>query len=222
MYKKNIFNLQQLYNNEIPKEVNFILLDDKAASYDLLNRSRTITQISNTIRSCNPETGFVMALKGEWGSGKTTIIKNVETTIKKDKITLSEDIIFIDDFEPWIYDDKKSLIMGFFDKIMNEINCGFSINEINVFTKKYLNTFSLNTNYFNVSMLDGDVDIEKIKTIINDYMECNNKKIVLILDNLERCSSKNIIFLLKNIHNIFDFKRIIYILSYDEKILKKI
>lgn len=221
LYKKNIFNLQQLYNNEIPKEVNFILLDDKAASYDLLNRSRTITQISNTIRSCNPEAGFVMALKGEWGSGKTTIIKNVETKIKKDKITLSEDIIFIDDFEPWIYDDKKSLIMGFFDKIMNEINCGFSINEINVFTKKYLNTFSLNTNYFNVNMLDGDVDIEKIKTIINDYMECNNKKIVLILDNLERCSSKNIIFLLKNIHNIFDFKRIIYILSYDEKILKK-
>lgn len=52
-------------------------------------------------------------------------------------------------------------------------------------------------------------------------MESNNKKIVLVLDNLERCSSENILFILKTIHNLFDFKRIIYILSYDESVMKK-
>lgn len=211
----NVFDLKQLYDNTIPNDVEFILIGDEAVSYDLLERNKVINQIKNTIINCNNDSKFVMSLKGNWGSGKTTILNNVKNKLKK------ENLVFIDDFEPWIYNDNKSLLVAFFDFIMKNTNCGFRINEINKFTKIYLKTITTNIGYSADDLLENTTNINRIKEIINNYLESNNKKIVLVLDNLERCSSENILFILKTIHNLFDFKRVIYILSYDECAMKK-
>lgn len=211
----NVFDLKQLYDNTIPNDAEFILIGDDAVSYDLLERNKVINQITNTIINCNNNSKFVISLKGNWGSGKTTILNNVKNKLKK------ENLVFIDDFEPWVYNDNKSLLVAFFDTIMKNTNCGFRINEINKFTKIYLKTITTNIGYSADDLLENTTNINRIKEIINNYLESNNKKIVLVLDNLERCSSENILFILKTIHNLFDFKRIIYILSYDESAMKK-
>lgn len=211
----NIFDLKQLYDNTIPKEAEFILIGDEAVNYDLLERNKVISQITNTIINCNNDSKFVMSLKGEWGSGKTTILNNVKTNLK------NENLIFIDNFEPWIYGDNKSLLVAFFDIIMKNINCGFRINEVNKFTKTYLKTITTNIGFSTDNLFENATNVNRIKEIINNYLESNNKKIVLVLDNLERCSSDNILFILKIIHNLFDFKRIIYVLSFDELAMKK-
>lgn len=211
----NIFSLKQLYDNDVPKEIQFVLIEDNAADYDLLERDMIINQMTNTIVNCNTDEKFVMSLKGDWGSGKTTILNNVKNRLKK------ENIIFIDDFEPWVYENEQVLLSAFFDTIMKNINCGFRINEINKFTKVYLKTIANNTGYSLNDIFENNMNINRVKKIINNYLEANDKKIVLVLDNLERCSSEHILFILKTIHNLFDFKRIIYILSYDEKAMKK-
>ena len=211
----NVFDLKQLYDNTIPEETEFILIGDEAVNYDLLERNKVINQITSTIINCNNDSKFVMSLKGDWGSGKTTILNNVKDKLKK------ENLVFIDDFEPWVYGDNKSLLVAFFDTIMKNTNCGFRINEINKFTKTYLKTITTNIGYSIDYLFENTTNIDRIKEIINNYLESNNKKIVLVLDNLERCSSEQILFILKTIHNLFDFKRIIYILSYDESAMKK-
>lgn len=212
---KNIFDLKQLYDNDIPEETQFILIGDNAVDYDLLERDKIINQMTSTIINCNTEEKFVMSLKGNWGSGKTTILNNVKNRLKK------ENLIFIDDFEPWVYENEQVLLIAFFDTIMKNINCGFRINEINKFTKVYLKTIAANTGYSLNDLFENNMDIKRIKKIVNNYLEANDKKIVLVLDNLERCSSEHILFILKTIHNLYDFKRIIYILSYDEIAMKK-
>lgn len=211
----NVFDLKQLYDDTIPEDVEFILIGDEAVSYDLLERNKVINQITNTIINCNNNSKFVMSLKGNWGSGKTTILNNVKNKLK------NKNLVFIDDFEPWVYNDNKSLLVAFFDTIMKNTNCGFRINEINKFTKTYLKTITTNIGYSADDLFENTTNINRIKEIINNYLESNNKKIVLVLDNLERCSGENILFILKTIHNLFDFKRIIYILSYDEYVMKK-
>lgn len=213
--KNNVFDLKKLYNNEIPNDIEFIFINDDEVDYDLLEREKIINQMTSAILNCHTDTKFVMSLKGDWGSGKTTILKNV-----KNKLTNS-DVIYIDDFEPWIYNDKKSLLVAFFDAIMKKVKCGFRINELETFTNTYLKTITSNVGYNMDSFLGNNIDVNKIKCIINNYLEANDQRIVLIIDNLERCSSEQIIFILKNIHNLFNFNRIIYILSYDEKAMKK-
>lgn len=213
--KRNVFDLKELYDDVIPDDIEYILISDESVNYDLLQRDKIINQMTSTIANCNTDSKFVISLKGNWGSGKTTILNNIKNKLKE------ENLIFIDDFEPWVYGDKKSLLVAFFDKIMNNINCGFRINDINIFTKTYLKTISTNIGYSVGELLEEDINIDRIKKIINNYLESNDKRIVLVLDNLERCSSENILFILRTIHNLFDFNRIIYVLSYDETAMKK-
>lgn len=212
---RNVFDLKELYDDVIPDDIEYILISDESVNYDLLQRDKIINQMTSTIANCNTDSKFVISLKGNWGSGKTTILNNVKNKLKE------ENLIFIDDFEPWVYGDTKSLLVAFFDKIMNNINCGFRINDINIFTKTYLKTISTNIGYSVGELLEEDINIDRIKKIINNYLESNDKRIILVLDNLERCSSENILFILRTIHNLFDFNRIIYVLSYDETAMKK-
>lgn len=212
----NTFNLKQLYDGDIPNNIEYIYLKDEEVNYDLLDRSQIINHIYSTISNCHTDGSFVMALKGEWGSGKTTVLNNV-----KQKISSNDNIIYIDEFDPWIYEDEKQLMITLFDSIMKEIKLDFSIMEIEKFKKSYLSVLSFNTNYNIDFIINNKLDLSTIKNIINDYLVMNDKQIVLVLDNLERCSTNNILFLLKTIHNLFDFKNFIYILSYDEKIMKK-
>lgn len=212
---RNVFDLKELYDDVIPDDIEYILISDESVNYDLLQRDKIINQMTSTIANCNTDSKFVISLKGNWGSGKTTILNNVKNKLKE------ANLIFIDDFEPWVYGDTKSLLVAFFDKIMNNINCGFRINDINIFTKTYLKTISTNIGYSVGELLEKDINIDRIKKIINNYLESNDKRIVLVLDNLERCSSENILFILRTIHNLFDFNRIIYVLSYDETAMKK-
>ena len=211
----NVFDLKQLYENEIPEKIQFIFLGDEAVNYDLLERNKIINQMTNTIINCNNDSKFVMSLKGGWGSGKTTILNNIKKNLK------NKNLIFIDDFEPWVYSDNKSLLVAFFDTIMKNVNCGFRINEINKFTKIYLKTITNNIGCSLDELFENTTNIDRIKEIINNYLELNSKKIVLVLDNLERCSSEQILFILKTIHNLFNFRKIIYILSYDEAVMKR-
>lgn len=64
--------------------------------------------------------------------------------------------------------------------------------------------------------------LEKIKMIINDYLNRNDKRVIFIIDNFERTNENNILIILKTIATILNMERFIYILSYDEDEMKYI
>jgi len=213
----NIFDLKDLYEGKITNNGFPIYLEEKEVDYDLLNRERIINQLKSAIEHCYVDDKFVISLKGDWGSGKTTIIKNVQNKLKN-----NEELIIIDDFNPWAFEDNVSLFRGMFDSIINKIGYGFSISEINRFLKTYLSIISKNTKFKidNFNYDNSSSELTKIKAIINSYLVANNKRIVFIIDNIERANSENILFIINLISNLFDFKRIIYILSYDERVMQ--
>lgn len=76
--KNNVVDLEFIVNNKIElNDKKLLLLEEKEVDYDLLNRKSIINQLYNTIINCEPATNFTIGLNGKWGSGKTTIIKNV-------------------------------------------------------------------------------------------------------------------------------------------------
>lgn len=74
----NVVDLKFIVNNKIElNEKKLVLLEEKEVDYDLINRKSVINQLYNTIINCEPATNFTIGLNGKWGSGKTTVIKNV-------------------------------------------------------------------------------------------------------------------------------------------------
>lgn len=216
----NVYDLKDLYENKIIIDDKLILINENDVNYDLLNRNNVISGLNNIITNCYPNEKFVIALEGSWGSGKTTILNNLKKYINKDEI------ILIDDFDPWSYEDEKSLFRGMFDAILKNIDVNFSIKNINKFLNTYMDTIFYNSKYempysFFKNYYTNYNETNQLRVIINDYLKNNNKRILFIIDNIERAEKENIIFLFKLINNILNFENTIYLLSFDDEKMKK-
>lgn len=219
-YQSNLVDLKDIYTGEITiNEGKTIFLDEKDVDYDLLERQNVINLLYKTITESNPDKGFVISLEGKWGSGKTTIIN----IVKKNIVEFNEDIVIIDEFDPWSYSNQQSLFFNMFDIIIQKSGLKYSALSTkqmaenisgNIFGKK---TSGILKNFFN------QVDSSNIlKNKINDYLKLCGKKVVFFIDNLDRAENENIILLFKLVSNVFDFERVTYVLSFDDGRVKNI
>ena len=211
----NVYDIRQLYKNEIDNSNNnLIFLEEKDVDYDLLNRNKIMEDLFNSINYCKNKERFIISLTGKWGSGKTTILNIVKKQLD------SESFIIIDNFETWKYNNEKSLLYGMFDAIINKIGINFSTLEVKKFVNACTAIVSAKTDVnLGVFSLDYKI-IDKIKLMISEYLEKNDKRVVFIVDNLERTNENNILVILKTISTILNIDRFIYVLSYDEKEMK--
>ncbi len=219
----NVYDLKELYDGKIENKNNgLILIKEKEVDYDLLERGNIINKLYEVVTKCYNGEKFVLSLQGEWGSGKTTVINNFKKLIKDDL-----NIIIIDDFDPWSYEDEQAMFKGMFDSIMKKIGINFSIRDISNFLNFYIDAIFNNSKYENKYKIAKkyylDIDkSNKLKLIINTYLKNNNKKILFIIDNIERADKDNINLLFKLVNNIFNFDNVIYLLSFDDNRMKEI
>lgn len=220
-YNSNIIDLKDAYENKFPNGENSLyFIDESPVEYDLLERNEIISNLYNNIKECRTEHQYVIGLTGAWGSGKTTILNNVKKIIKDSK---DKELIVIDSFDPWVYEDKTALFRAMFDTILSEIGLKFSIVETNKFID-YLTNIIFGTTKLDKLKIDRNEsqEIQRIKDIINNYLIENNKRIVFIVDNIERANKENILLILKSVFSIFNFDRMIYIISFDKERMKTI
>ena len=218
----NVFDLKDFIESDDIINANDypILFAEKDVDYDLFNRDIIINQLYASIQACKgADFSFVIGLEGPWGSGKTTVVNNVIGKISENS---SNDFILINDFDPWTYNNQESLLISLFDKVLKSTGINYNSASlksiVNTLFETIKNSNPLGSFLGNIFLKnDSDEGIEKLKDQICDYLEQNDKTIIIFIDNLDRASSKNIVFLLKVINNIFDLKRVIYVLSYDKE-----
>ncbi len=219
-YKSNVVDLKSIYDNTINRINDTILVEEKDVDYDLLERNRIINQVFNVICECNPSEHFVISLEGKWGCGKTTIIKNVENKITN----YDENIVIIDEFDPWTYSSKESMLYAMFDILLKKT--GYKYSEMTV--KQIINSVgeSIIGNYKKIGLVKSTFksnnELQKIKNQINEYLTLSQKRVVFFIDNIDRTDSENIILLFKLVGNVFDFKRVTYVLAFDNDRVKKV
>ncbi len=219
-YKRfDLFDL--LDKSDLATESKYTLIADSPSNQDLLNREFIISNLYDSIVSSSTEEKFVISLEGGWGSGKTTIINIVKGLILNN---YSDNIIIIDDFDPWIFNDKSTMLLDMFDRILSKTSIRSSYFSVNMFlgvikdvifstkigqSSKFLGSFSnLRTS-----------NIDRVRRDIDDYLSISGKKVVFFLDNIDRAEKENIKLLFKLIHSDLGFNKIIYVLAFDEKIV---
>ncbi|MBE6143554.1 MAG: hypothetical protein E7177_06190 [Erysipelotrichaceae bacterium] len=210
--KKNVYTLYEFLTlNDISKD---FTLCDTPTEKDLFGRYSIIDEISYYINDLKIDKPYTLSVTGQWGEGKTTLLKMIKNIVNKN-------VIWIDEFDPWLYKDEKSMFYGLLSIITKNLNIdsGATITLINKFISNYISDlkYKIPLNMLNFSLSD-----ESVIEIINKKLKNENKKIVLIMDNIDRANDQNIILIYKLISSILKINNIIYVLSYDQNIIDKV
>ena len=219
----NLLDLKEVCENtfkSVPGKP--VLVEEKDVDYDLLKRDGIINQLYRSIIHSQPDKSYVISLEGAWGSGKTTIINNTKRLLEQ-KTGDGYDYIVIDDFDPWVYGSQEALLLAMYDTLLRHVGIKYSPYRGNQMLKQLSSAVTeeyIAGNILHSLISGGNVpnnSVLRIKKQISSFLESTNKTVVFFIDNLDRASADNIVFLLKIVSTIFDFPRMIYILSFDRE-----
>lgn len=201
-----------------------LVFSEEASEYDLLGREGLVNAIYSSIKACNRKHVYVIGLIGAWGSGKTTILNILKKRIQE----TSNDVIWIDDFDPWMFGSQEALLHGMFDTILNKTGIRYSTYSRKQTYKRLKETV---TNFTELSGIasafldDYQSDYETVKKMkkkIGLYLNQMDRPIVFVIDNMDRIEADNILFLFKLIGSVFDLPNIIYVLAYDKERIEEV
>jgi predicted KAP-like P-loop ATPase len=85
---------------------------------DFLGRARFSRHLGKSLLNWKEKESLIIAIYGEWGSGKSSVInlakESIEKSDEKDKPTIIE-------FNPWLFSERDNLIEQFFNEIAKEL-----------------------------------------------------------------------------------------------------
>lgn len=180
----------------------------------------------------------IMALFGEWGSGKSSVLKYIDKQLKKETFSTLY-------FNSWEYEKDQSLALPLFDALYSEsekqnvkivglrekafrvlgaVAKGFTINlPFGTFNPKDMIEHAENTekdSYYK--------EVQSFKESFKDLEDAilgedTKKRLVVFLDDLDRCEPENILNLLSAIKLFFTFGsgRILFICGVDKEAVNK-
>ena len=80
------------------------------ASEDLLQRSKFVERIVREIDMIDASRGYVLAVMGQWGSGKTSVLNLVKECLQNKEM-------LVVDYNPWLLSGTEALVAGLFGEI---------------------------------------------------------------------------------------------------------
>jgi len=213
-----------------------------AKEFDFEAYAKTLTDI---ILHKENETPITIGIHGEWGSGKTTLMKTIKKKLEnssEDKNTRKCKCMW---FNAWKYADEESILTALINRILEQIvtdEKGFDpVEKIKELKEKYKDIKSFN---FSILGSGGGIELknkehpyyDEFQKTLNDILEeyiigesnedgvIDDKEgvLVIFIDDLDRCPPKNVLKVIETIKLFMDQKGCIFVLGTDMKIVSNI
>ena len=223
-----------------PLKSQAILIDDveKTPTHDFDSLSRTI---SNIIKNSTPH--FTVGIYGEWGTGKTTLMKSIEKNLVEGSEENEQSFLPIW-FNAWKYEREENLASvslmktvsyamenhEVFDPLSKIIFKGLTIVGKDVMQQIAMQAVSekkeitdeeidqkmrqLNSMYRDSVYYDG---LEKIKAQMESIREQGDHRVVIFIDDLDRCSPVKALEVLESIKLFLDIEGFIFVIGLSHK-----
>ena len=224
-----------------PLQPQAILIDD-VESYPTHAFDSLSVTISNIIRNSTPH--FTIGIYGEWGTGKTTLMKSIEKDLVSENSQRPEQTFLPIWFNAWKYEREENLAsvslmktVGYamanhdkFDQLSKTIFKGLTIVGKDVMQQIAMQAVSkkreladeeidekmdyLNTLYRDSVYYEG---LDKIKEQMNSIRENGDHRVVIFIDDLDRCSPIKALEVLESIKLFLDIEGFVFVIGLSHK-----
>lgn len=212
---------------------------------DLLDRHQTINHICDIVdESIKSKKYTTLALNGQWGSGKTFILQKVKEQIQNKYLIFEYDCWKNDFYDEPLYgivysiatslneverdnpdfaqDKYYRAMRKIFFSIANVVSKGllnFDLKEIKEDASEIIKTAKEEKIEMTVDGFCTDLHdvLDKINTLLTNYLSYEGKKIVFLVDELDRCLPDYAIKVLNRLHHICNGTSIVLVLSINKQ-----
>ena len=209
---------------------NFKKLGDNPELENLqFNFSTYGEQLARYITSKDLPTPLTIGLNGEWGSGKTTLIKTIQQNIDKTRNSADcPDTIYLD-FNAWAA-EKTDILTSLFQKISGFLDTEQSSrSRIKKFDNPWITLcadIALRKLMVGMTYKDAKKHFKKPSPSVEDISKqiedlLGGKRLVIFIDDLDRCNASNILELLETIKNVLGAKNLIFCIAVDMKQIER-
>ena len=212
----------------------------KDPSQDLLGRSHFARGLAQGILEMDAEHGFVVALHGPWGSGKSTTLNFVLHYINE--LSDDDDRPIVVQFNPWWFAGQEQLLIQFF----GQMQAAFSRKDAPEQLRRIgsaIESFSLALAplaYIPVtSSLAGPLkkivgslgehirktgernrtDVMQLRRTIDRLLAGQPRKVLVVIDDIDRLSAEEVRLMFQLIKAVADFPKTIYLLAFSRDVV---
>lgn len=194
---------------------------------DRLAYSPFAERLAESLLAMAPADGFVVALYGSWGSGKTTAVNFIVHYLENGP---EDERPIIIHFNPWWFSGRENLIRAFFDQLQaaltGRLKSGWRR------TRRHLAQFAglvseapipyaSTGKIFKRVIEPRQPDIYELKRSIAATLEKLDKHIVIVIDDIDRLTPEEIRQLFRVIKAVADFPNVLYLLAFDREMVVK-
>jgi len=189
---------------------------------DLFGYSKISGHVVNIILNLSQVEGFVIAVNGKWGTGKTSFI-NLITNELKARRNDQEPIIL--EFNPWWFGGSDKLTLIFFDQLLRKISKYKALKSVAKMVFEFATLIGeseipyAKTTGKAFSRLQREKDIFAKKEQISNMLRKRGERILVVIDDIDRLYRDEIRQLFCIIKAIADFPQIVYLLAFDRTIV---
>lgn len=206
-------------------ENTFSLSSDKPVTNpdnDVLGYAGFSKNIAESLIQGEFNDGIVLSIYGEWGAGKSTVLKFIEHYIE-----LSSSEIEIIHFNPWWYSGEEALLKSFFAQL-NSVFSSWKSEGKNLAEKISIITEVLaKTPIVEAKAADAllkkllGTNLNSLKSEIEVLLRKEKKKIVVVIDDIDRLTGDEVKQLFKLIKAVANFPYVAYVLAFDRNVVAK-
>ena len=191
---------------------------------DLLGRTRFVERMAHDVLHAPAARGFIVSVMGEWGTGKTSVLRLVEETIGDRAVSLW--------FNPWLFSSTEELISRFFSEMAAQLE-GYQDEEISNLAGrvasygKALAPFAqilvpgLGTvMHAGAEAMRGAAEGKRVSTrerynALADALAEFSKRVVVYVDDIDRLRDDEIREVMRLVKLVGDLPSVVYVLAYD-------
>jgi predicted KAP-like P-loop ATPase len=206
---------------------------------DKLNRNKFAEHLADVLFEHKDSKCVIVAINGEWGCGKSSILNLVEGDLVK-KRKVGEDVVIVR-FNPWYASDVEQLMVMFFRELKASLLGLDGREKAREYISKLLDIFVLCLKVAEWSPIGNplvkmglavtgevrqmlkDADgktVEEIKKELNQKLKDYAKRIFVIIDDIDRLDVEAMKLLFRLIRVNADFENTTYLLAFDRNLVE--
>lgn len=188
---------------------------------DRLGRSPFAQALAEEILVAPVSGGYVMALSGPWGSGKTSILNMTVEALGQRAMVVQ--------FNPWMFSGTEALISPFFLEVAKQLGDGPPL--LRTIAEKlatYGRLLSPVAGVFGMAalvdtvtgvadQLASDPSVLEQRAALRNQLSLLDQRLVVVLDDVDRLRPKEVRDIVRLVRLVGDFPNTLYLLAFDRR-----